>query len=419
MSKRNKILVSALAGVGVLIIAIALIFIFTKKEEVITYTVSFDSDGGTVIEDKIVNEGEKVERPNDPTKDGFIFVEWLLDGETFDFGSAITKDIKLKASWVKLEEDVEMFIVKFDTDGGTTIANQVIEKGKKVEKPVDPKKDEHIFKGWFVDSNEYNFDSEVVSDIVITAKWEKEKKEEPKNESSDKNNTTNNNNNNNNQSGNSTTEKKFTVTFDSKGGSGVPSQSVKSGDKASKPGNPSRDGYTFAGWKLNGKTYDFNSKVTSNITLVASWTENPKVYYTVSFDSAGGTSFSSQSVLAGSQASNPGSPSKEGHTFDGWKLNGNSYNFGSAVNGNITLVASWKQKNYTIAATRVDNLSLDYELSVKENGGVIPVSAIYYSDGRTLLCNGNNTTVSHDDIAGQSSFVVVLSGGTRVNATME
>lgn len=72
-----------------------------------------------------------------------------------------------------------------------------------------------------------------------------------------------------------TVEKKaqevFTVTFNSDGGSSVKRQSVKDGNKAAAPKNPTKKGYTFAGW-YNGKTkYNFNSAVTKNLTLKAKW----------------------------------------------------------------------------------------------------------------------------------------------------
>ena len=69
-------------------------------------------------------------------------------------------------------------------------------------------------------------------------------------------------------------EKTFTVTFDSNGGSAVASQTVKEGEKAAKPANPTRDGYTFEDWFADEalKTaYDFNTPVTSDITLYADW----------------------------------------------------------------------------------------------------------------------------------------------------
>ncbi|NEW62016.1 hypothetical protein GMA11_01280 [Granulicatella sp. zg-ZJ] len=72
-----------------------------------------------------------------------------------------------------------------------------------------------------------------------------------------------------------------TVTFDSNGGSSVPSQPLASGDSAKKPTDPTRPNYRFAGWKLNGNLYSFNSEVNRNITLVAQWipTTVANLYY--------------------------------------------------------------------------------------------------------------------------------------------
>ena len=63
----------------------------------------------------------------------------------------------------------------------------------------------------------------------------------------------------------------FTVTFDSNGGSEVASQEVYYESAAAKPADPSREGYVFKGWMLNGEMYDFSTPVTEDITLVAKW----------------------------------------------------------------------------------------------------------------------------------------------------
>ena len=79
------------------------------------------------------------------------------------------------------------------------------------------------------------------------------------------------------------TAKDYTVTYESNGGSTVPSQTVKYNETASKPADPTKSGYTFAGWyteeKLTNK-YDFATPVTGNITLYAKWTRNytPRPY---------------------------------------------------------------------------------------------------------------------------------------------
>lgn len=62
-----------------------------------------------------------------------------------------------------------------------------------------------------------------------------------------------------------------TVTFDANGGSTVASQTVDDKAKAVKPANPTRSGWTFDGWYLDGARYDFNTPVTRDITLKAGW----------------------------------------------------------------------------------------------------------------------------------------------------
>lgn len=79
------------------------------------------------------------------------------------------------------------------------------------------------------------------------------------------------------------TAKDYTVTYESNGGRTVPSQAVKYNETANKPADPTKSGYTFAGWyteeKLTNK-YDFATPVTGNITLYAKWTRNyaPRPY---------------------------------------------------------------------------------------------------------------------------------------------
>lgn len=68
-----------------------------------------------------------------------------------------------------------------------------------------------------------------------------------------------------------TPTEKYTVTFNTNGGSSVGSQQVAKGSYASKPSNPTKTGYTFVEWQLNGQTFNFSTPITSNITLTAIW----------------------------------------------------------------------------------------------------------------------------------------------------
>ena len=66
----------------------------------------------------------------------------------------------------------------------------------------------------------------------------------------------------------------YTVTFNSIDGSAVDAQFVKSGEKATEPSNPTKEGHTFAGWYLEENLYDFTAPVTDDITLTAKWIVN-------------------------------------------------------------------------------------------------------------------------------------------------
>lgn len=71
--------------------------------------------------------------------------------------------------------------------------------------------------------------------------------------------------------------KTFIVTFESNGGSAVEASKVEDGQKVAKPADPTREGYTFAGWftdKELTQAYDFNAAVKADATLYAKWTKN-------------------------------------------------------------------------------------------------------------------------------------------------
>lgn len=72
-----------------------------------------------------------------------------------------------------------------------------------------------------------------------------------------------------------------TVTFNSNGGSDVPEQ-IRANAAATKPADPTRSGYVFAGWYTDEActaAYDFTQPVRDNITLYAKWEAAPRYYY--------------------------------------------------------------------------------------------------------------------------------------------
>jgi uncharacterized repeat protein (TIGR02543 family) len=81
------------------------------------FTVSFDTDGGTDIEDKSVREGRTVSEPLEPTKNNFDFVGWFdEDGEEYEFDTPVTKNITLYAKWeAKPKVDISSYSIIFNS----------------------------------------------------------------------------------------------------------------------------------------------------------------------------------------------------------------------------------------------------------------------------------------------------------------
>lgn len=354
--KRTIIIV---IGVVLIIACLVAYFIFANKK----YTITFDSDGGSVVEKQIVKRGEKVNKPTDPTRDGYIFIEWDLGSSIYDFSAKVTRNLILKAIWKEQEGGKVTYVVNFNTDGGNSVSNQIINKDGTITKPQDPVRDGYKFLGWYSNNVLFDFNTPVTTNLELVAKWEKAKdnsttgtttttKKNDTTNSTTKKTTTKKNDTTNTTTTKKTTTtttetKKYTVKFDSNGGSKVSSKEVTSGSKVSKPSNPTRTGYKFGGWTLNNKAYDFNSKVTSNITLVAKWTA----------------------------------------------------------------------KTYTVKVSSVDEYSPARILSVYEDGSKISFKQINYTDG-IKLCSSNGN-VNKSDIDGLSKLQVVLSDGTKVTATIK
>ena len=109
---------------------------FTKKTG--TYIVTFNTNGGTVVNSQTVIQGQKVIRPADPAKTStdpgyrWIFDDWYILTEThtykeFDFDTVITSDITLYAMY---DLRVVSHTVSFNSNGGTTVSSKTVKSNK-------------------------------------------------------------------------------------------------------------------------------------------------------------------------------------------------------------------------------------------------------------------------------------------------
>ncbi len=288
----------------------------TAKWEINKYTVTFNADNGTVNDPEEVENKTAVTKPEDPTKTGYTFKGWTLNGEAYDFTTKVTTDITLVAKW-----EINKFTVSFDLNGASgSIASQEIEYGNKATEPTAPTRDGFTFNCWVVEGENtaYNFDNLVIKDITLKAKWTEN------------------------------AAVTYTVTFETNGGTSVNAQTVVEGESALVPTTPIKTGYTFKAWQFNGSNYDFSSSVTQDITLTATWEINK---YTVTFNADNGTANDTEEVEYKTAVTKPDDPTKTGYTFKGWTLNGEAYDFTTKVTGDITLTAKWEVETYTISYT--------------------------------------------------------------------
>ena len=84
-----------------------------------TYTVTYDSLGGSVVKATKVEEKKKAKAPTAPKKQGYVFDGWLLDGEEYDFTKPITGDLTLVAKWKAAKDTPYTVLVYAEQADGT------------------------------------------------------------------------------------------------------------------------------------------------------------------------------------------------------------------------------------------------------------------------------------------------------------
>ena len=180
----------------------------------------------------------------------------------------------------------------------------------------------------------------------------------------------------------------FTVTFDSQGGSAVASQTVAGGGKVTQPTNPTRTGYTFAGWfKEAACTTAWNfgtDTVAGNTTLYAKWTSNgttppgPGDQFTVTFDPNGGTG--GGPLVTGTDGrleALPGIPVRAGYVFEGWYTavsGGTQVTTATVFTQNVTVYARWRSQTAPTVRHRIYT-------PYRTPGGSLYVSHTYAAEG--------------------------------------
>ena len=130
---------------------------------------------------------------------------------------------------------------------------------------------------------------------------------------------------------------KYTITFDTNGGSEIAPITQDYGTQIAAPDNPTRKGYTFKGWDKEIP----ETMPAENITVKAQWEINQ---YTITFDTNGGSEIAPITQDYGTQIAAPDNPTRKGYTFKGWDKEIPE----TMPAENITVKAQWEINQYTI-----------------------------------------------------------------------
>ena len=143
--------------------------------KIITYTVTFESNGGSFIAVLSVNSGSAINRPTDPIRSGYILENWYTDSAlktVYNFSTPVTGDIVLYAKWNSVSANT--YTVTFNTNDGSYIATQTVNSGGTATRPTNPIRSGYTFDNWYSNSGlttVYNFSTPVTGSITLYAKW--------------------------------------------------------------------------------------------------------------------------------------------------------------------------------------------------------------------------------------------------------
>ena len=303
------------------------------------FTVTLNADGGTIpggATSVEVTLNKDYTLPT-PTKAGYDFVSWQQGTSVIPTTGkwTIEGNITVKAQWT-----AKKYTITLDANGGqglaqTSITN--IKKGDYYTLPTNLTKPGFDFAGWtynnaLVDNvAAYNYDS----DVTFVAKW---------------------------------VGKTTQVTISANGGQGLVDEvvTVAIGDVLNLP-TLTREGYTFAGWKLNEEDFDPSTPWAledATATIIAQWTANS---YTVTIDVNGGNPLTNNTITVkvGEVIALP-NVTKDNCQIDKWLVNGNEVDVTApwAIGEDVTIVAQWINARMEVAFDVNGGEALDSDTAI-------------------------------------------------------
>ena len=315
------------------------------------YTFTFDSDGGSDVAAITQDYGTKIETPTAPTKPGYTFAGWV---------PAIPETVPAENKSFKAQWTINQYTLTFDADNGTEATVITQDYGTKFDTPADPTREGYTFAGWDMDIPE----TIPAEDMRFTAKW---------------------------------IANQYTLTFDSDGGSDVAAITQDYGTKIETPAAPTKTGYTFAGWDNEIP----ETMPAESMSFKAQWTINQ---YTLTFNADNGTENVEITQDYGTKFDTPADPTREGYTFAGWDMDIPE----TIPAEDMSFTALWSVNSYKLVYILDGEVYAEYDV---EYGSEItpendPEKTGYTFDGWTEI---PETMPAHDvEIYGSFSVVTAI-----------
>ena len=192
-----------------------------------TYTVTFLSDGESAAPPQI-RANTPAARPADPTKEGYTFIGWYNGESEWNFADAVTEALTLTAKW-----QVNQYTITFKPENGGQDIVIKQDYGTAITAPANPTKTGYTFAGW----DKTIPTTMPAGNMTITAQWQLNQ---------------------------------YTITFKPENGGQDIVIKQDYGTAITAPANPTKTGYTFAGWDKTIPT----TMPAGDMTITARWTEN-------------------------------------------------------------------------------------------------------------------------------------------------
>ena len=194
---------------------------YWAKWKINQYTVTVKPENGEADNTITQDYGTPITAPADPIREGYTFIGWDRD---------IPKTMPAENITVTAQWEINQYTITFDTNGGSEIAPITQDYGTEITAPDNPTRKGYTFKGWDKEIPE----TMPAENITVTAQWE---------------------------------INRYTITFDTAGGSEIAPITQDYGTEITAPDNPTREGYTFIGWDKAVPA----TMPAENVTVTAQW----------------------------------------------------------------------------------------------------------------------------------------------------